>query len=95
MTPSMQNILIVLGLLGLAAFAYYLLVMQDDTALDTSVNETASIESQIFLEQLTQLKSVSLQTDIFSDQQFRSLVNQSATVRPQPVGRPNPFSPTN
>lgn len=91
----MQNILIVLSLLGLAAFAYYLLVMQGDTALDTSVNETASIESQIFLEQLNQLKSVSLQTDIFSDQQFRSLVNQSATVRPQSVGRTNPFSPTN
>lgn len=95
MTPLMQNTLIVLSLLGLAAFAYYLLVMQGDTALNTSVNETASIESQIFLEQLNQLKSVSLQTEIFSDQQFRSLVNQSATVQPQPVGRTNPFIPAN
>lgn len=93
MTPAIQNTLIILSLIGLAGFAYYLLVMQNSADLNTDVSESARIESQVFLQQLNQLKSVSLQTDIFTDDRFRSLVNNSASVPSQPVGRSNPFSP--
>ena len=95
MSAAMQNLLIFLGLIGLAVFAYYLLVIQSGNELDTSASESASIESQLFLRQLNQIKSVSLDTSIFSDQMFRSLENQSTPVNPQPVGRTNPFAVAN
>lgn len=91
MSAFIQNTLIILGLLGLAAFAYYLLVIQDGNLLNSTTGTVDVPESQIFLSQLNLIKGVSLETEIFSNETFRSLVNQSATVREQPVGRDNPF----
>lgn len=91
MSSTMQNVFIFLGLIGLAFFAYYLLVIQTNDSLDTSASQSATIESQLFVRQLNQIKNVSLDTSIFSSQVFRSLENQSRPVTPQPIGQANPF----
>lgn len=95
MTSAMQNLLIFLGLIGLAVFAYYLLVVQNDSTLNSSASELTDVESRLFLRQLNELKSINLQTDIFTNPDFRNLENQSASINPQPIGRDNPFVPQN
>lgn len=95
MSSSMQNLLIFLGLIALAAFAYYMLVIQGNSDLDTSMSESTSIESQLFLQQINQLKSVSIDAALFSEAAFQNLQDQSAPVESQPVGRANPFTNSN
>jgi hypothetical protein len=46
-----------------------------------------------FLELLAALKTVQLDTSFFSDPRYLSLVDWSVTIKPQPVGRRNPFLP--
>lgn len=45
------------------------------------------------LNSLSELRSVKLDSSIFSDPEFLSLVDFGRTIAPEPVGRSNPFAP--
>jgi hypothetical protein len=56
----------------------------------------APIQSDVgkeLLNTLLQLRSLSLDDKIFSDQLFLNLVDFSVEIAPQPIGRFNPFAP--
>ena len=53
----------------------------------------SSSEGQEILNVLNSLKAVKMDTEFFNDKVFKSLVDFSVKLAPQPVGRFNPFSP--
>lgn len=59
-------------------------------ALESS--ETSAAE-QAVLSLLSRLNTISFSDSVFLDARFNSLVDNSVTLIPQPVGRPNPFAP--
>lgn len=66
-----------------------------DTLLvsEVSVGPADAIIGQDLLVVLSRLKATRLETSIFSDQAFQSLIDWSVAIAPQPQGRRNPFAP--
>lgn len=59
----------------------------------TSTSTDAANNSFAVLQQLRQLRTISLNTDIFSSPTFRSLRDYGVEIQAQPIGRDNPFIP--
>lgn len=96
MSSTVQNIIIILGIILIASLGYYLYTQSDSISLQNGqVNNQAAAETSQFLARLNELKSITLKADIFSDPRFQSLEDSSKVVVPVPVGRSNPFTPTN
>jgi hypothetical protein len=57
------------------------------------VSPADAILGQDLLMSLSRLKSTHLDVSIFSDPAFRSLIDRSETIPPEPKGRRNPFAP--
>jgi len=65
-----------------------------DTALLADKNTSVQVaDGQMILVLLNKLKNVNLDTDIFSNNIFNSLVSFEKPIADQVVGRPNPFLP--
>ena len=96
MTPKLQNALIFLGIIAIAGLGYYLYTQKDGTALtNIQVDNQAAAETAEFLQRLNELKTISLEGAIFSDERFLTLSDFSQAVIPVPIGRSNPFEETN
>ena len=54
--------------------------------------DRAAIRDELFA-LLAALKTVQLDTSFFDDPKYRSLIDWSVALQPQPVGRHNPFLP--
>lgn len=96
MTPLLKNLLIGLGLALLALIGVYLYQQRGDSAavlVNSRVTDQATLETQDFLRRLQELRAVELDDSLFSDDEFRSLVDWHREVEPESVGRSNPFSP--
>jgi hypothetical protein len=61
------------------------------TSVATGVG--SPIEGQEILRVLNSLKAVKMDTEFFDDKVFKSLVDFSVELAPQPAGRFNPFAP--
>jgi len=59
----------------------------------TAAKTDSFAEGQEILNMLGSLKSVKMDTEFFNDKTFKSLVDFSVEIAPQPAGRFNPFSP--
>lgn len=95
MGALIKNILIIGGLIAVAGVGYYLIVAERGSAIDSEnalVAGQAERETQEFLRRLSDLRSVTLSPDIFSDPRFVSFVDFSSPVEQLPYGRENPFS---
>lgn len=94
MSSTIQNLIVVLGLIVIAGLGYYL-YNQNKESLLSSGNETvqsqAELESVDFLRKLNELKSLSLDGSIFTDPRFQSFVDREPPVVEEEVGRENPF----
>ncbi|MFH1402171.1 MAG: hypothetical protein ABIG87_00920 [Patescibacteria group bacterium] len=90
-----KNILLTLITVLFLFFSYQYMVKADsDSQLSSVVND--SNISQVgaeTLETLLNLRSMSLNADIFEDISFKKLVDFSVKLQEQPVGRINPFAP--
>lgn len=97
MSSLIQNIIILGGIIVILGLGYYLYTQNSE--LDGGGN--ANIDAQIatdnadFLRRLQELRAIDLSGDIFNDPRFLSLVNFSAPVITEPVGRVNPFEVSN
>jgi len=91
-----NNILALAGLLILAGLGYYLFILDGSSQLSGgsfSTNE-AEFANQQFLRQIQELNENELQSTIFSDERFVSLVDFELPLVETEVGRENPFEPT-
>ncbi len=97
MSTLLQNILILVGLLCVGGLGYYLYMQNSDSSLDTQnaqVSNQVAIETAEFLRRLNELKAITLDTSVFSDPRFSSLVEMTTTPPVERVGRNNPFEIT-
>lgn len=60
---------------------------------NTSGATTADLAEQELLSILLRLREINLDATVFEDELFRSLQDFSQELRPEPVGRNNPFAP--
>ena len=86
------------ALLLIVIVAGYFLFIADSTTLSLSAPpppnpEISRIERQI-LTLLSELQDIELRSEIFESQAYESLVDFSVEIVPEPVGRENPFLPS-
>ncbi len=94
----MHNKLTIGGLACIIAVsAWYLLggsstVSQEGLVTETFVTPASEAERDL-VATLLELRTVTLDGEIFSDPAFQSLRDFGSQIIPEPVGRPNPFKP--
>lgn len=95
MSPLLKNLLIALVGAVVIWFGYQFFFAGDDalTVDGGEFNTQASRDTQEFLKRLQQLRAMKLDTSLFSDGRFRTLVDHRREVLDEPVGRSNPFAP--
>lgn len=90
-----KNIIFCLGLGLLGFFAYQHWTKAEVATQLISTNETVTADSvgDETLQILSELRTLTLDEDIFTDKAFQSLEDFSMEIKEQPVGRNNPFAP--
>ena len=96
-------IIVIVIVIGFIAYTVYTNANTDTssaTALQKTSMDTNSASAvpnnelaKSFVDQLLTIQSIDLRVGIFSDPVFNALVDNHAVINPQPIGRPNPFSP--
>jgi hypothetical protein len=96
MSSSLQNILMILGIVVIAALGYYMYSQNSASTLNNSgIDAQAAVGAENFIRRLEELKTISFDGVIFTDDRFESLVDGTKVVIPVTVGRENPFVPRN
>ncbi|MDZ4284265.1 MAG: hypothetical protein U1A28_00375, partial [Patescibacteria group bacterium] len=87
--------LVVTAVLGAGALAYTLFRSSEVTELASSESKDPVVAAQSAetLELLSNLKRLSFDEALFRDPRFRSLIDFSVELTPEPKGRRNPFLP--
>lgn len=62
---------------------------------DSMTGSSENIDTSMILVQLNELQGFEINTDTFNSEAFLSLEDYSVTISDQPVGRENPFIPSN
>jgi hypothetical protein len=93
MSSHIQNLLMILGIVVITALGYYLYIQSNSVSLeDGAKRDQVALESATILKNLNDIKTVSLEGTLFSNNRFTNLVDFTEPIKPQPVGRANPFS---
>ena len=97
MPASLKNLISIFGLVLLAAFGYWLFVINGNSSLSpgSDLSNSADIETRQFLVRLNELRNISIDTEILTDQRLQNLVDANVPPATYPVGRDNPFAPPN
>lgn len=97
MSPLVQNILIVGGLLLILGVGYFLYTQNStlDTSNNAMLTNQAAVETAEFLRRLNELKAIELDGQIFSDPRFSALLDYTSPVLSEPIGNTNPFEVSN
>jgi hypothetical protein len=95
-SSSKRNLVITLVILAAVGVAGYMYATRD-RALDSDLlvgvpTGTAAVEGNL-LTALNQLQTIRLDTEVFDNPVFESLVDIGTRLADQPSGRPNPFAP--
>ncbi len=98
--PSKKPLIItiVVILIAVAGYFAYTGLPNDDAissteTIDATASNDASIASKRVLDLLAVIKSLNIDTKIFTDPVFQSLIDHTVLIPSQNIGRPNPFSP--
>jgi hypothetical protein len=62
--------------------------------VDTATGSSKAAEDTAFITQLFTLTKIKVDTSLFSEPTFKSLVDNNVKLEPVPYGRTNPFAPT-
>jgi hypothetical protein len=90
-TKSTLAVLLIIGLFGVAYY-FYNSYMPSSTDSITADNSDSDVGAHV-LSLLNQIQSLNIDSTIFKDPGFNTLVDYSVEIPPVPVGRPNPFAP--
>ncbi len=78
------------------AFVLYSIFIKEDPSTSLLTKETATSGDVLgadIIKAINQIKALTLSRDIFDDPSFKTLVDRSEVLKPEPVGRVNPFAP--
>lgn len=94
MGKIIQNTIIVVGFLLLAAVGYYLYIQNENSLLvSTEIDPELEAKTATFLARQRELQTLSVETGLFRDPRFTTLRSFTTPVPPLPQGRANPFLP--
>lgn len=95
MSGLIRNIILALGLALIAWLGYKVFLgdVEEIVAVDVEM-DTLQRDAQTLLVNLRQVQSINLSGSIFSDPRFQSLVDVRQEITDEPIGRDNPFMPT-
>ncbi len=89
-----SNILaVIIGVVLLVGVGYYLISSGGSAPALTSSADGTSVASQQLLTTLSSLRTIKLNSGIFSDPVFVSLTDFGVVIPKQSTGRRNPFAP--
>lgn len=89
-----QNVILAVVIIAIAFAIYsYFFGGAEEAPLTAQNVAAAPQEDQDLISLLLELRSITLDEDIFADPTFQSLEDFSQELVPEPVGRPNPFAP--
>jgi len=92
-----KNVLMLIGVLLLALAAYWYWQSGNngnEPPLSASPPQTtASLAGQDILNLLNQLRSIQIDSSVFENPAFKSLVDYRIATTAEPLGRPDPFEP--
>ena len=91
----LKNILIILGLATVAFAGYYMYIQQGTTTLDGTSDaqfQAMLTNTQVFIERRQELDAIDLDTSIFEDRRFTTLITYTQPLEPIQTGRTNPFA---
>jgi len=94
MNSGFKNITIALGIITIAFAGYYLYSQQADPLMfgtNDAMMESMLMNTQVFIERREQLSAIKLDTSLFDDYRFQSLVSYREDIIPRQQGRMNPF----
>ena len=97
MSNLLRNLLIALAVVICVWFGYTFFIKKDDSSagiVKAGDSSTAALQAQEFLVKLQQLDKIHIGNSLFSDDRFNSLIDFRNELVPEPVGRTNPFAPT-
>ena len=88
---------IIIAAVIIASFILYTILSPkggNDELLNSTVSKTsAEIVGVEIISALNQIESLKLDRSIFDNPVYQSLKDRSQEIPPEPVGKPNPFSP--
>lgn len=87
--------IIVLVIVGALVYFFYIgnKAPDVDSLLDSQATPDATAASSRILALLNQISSLKIDTSLFNDPAYQSLVDYSVPIPEIPVGRNNPFAP--
>ena len=86
--------MVIIGVVVLAIVYFYFSGSAPVTdSISTLQTQSANAVGTRILSLLNQIKSLHIDTSIFKDPAYQTLVDYSVEIPPLPVGRPNPFAP--
>ncbi len=104
MLPTIKNSIIFVVIIGVLVLVYVFVFKKDsdvgpliqNTNTPSAVGVITNSPDKDFLPLLLNVKTIKLDSTVFSDKVFTSLVDSSIVLVPDgDEGRPNPFAPTN
>ena len=78
---------------AVGAYWYFFTGTGNEPSLTTTTFESDSEAQTQFQTLVSQLESISFDTDIFSEPRFMALVDLATPVTPEEAGRSDPFAP--
>ena len=94
MSSLLRNSIFALGLVLILWLAYSIFFQNSDISSEGDQGGTLAHDSQELLARLRQLDQIKISANLFRDPRFQSLVDFHQEVQPEPIGRNNPFTPT-
>ena len=97
MTSKLKNI-IVLVVVAILLFLVYSIFIKKDPTVDPLIDGAVTADqAQVLGNQISQallrIEQIKLDTSIFDDVLYKTLVDRSEPISEEPIGRPNPFAP--
>jgi hypothetical protein len=96
MTPTKPSKMKTYGTIAIVILVFlllYLYLPSSSPAATLIVGSPYGSVGSSELSLLNQIRSLRIDTALFNDAAFRSLVDYSVAITPENVGRPNPFAP--
>lgn len=98
MIATVKKIIIPIIVIALLFLGYTMFLKKDDglglvTSSLSSDKSAEEILGNDISRALSKVNSIKLETDIFESRAYRSLVDRSQEIPPEPLGRTNPFAP--
>lgn len=94
MMSLLKNLFVIIGLLLVAGLGFYLYSTGEIGPQANDIDFTLEAESAELVRRLNEVSRITIDSSVFSDPRFISLRSFASPVEQYPVGRSNPFLPS-